>query len=390
MKKQSEIEKYRGYIMEDGIAHIKYELSDIHDIINPLSIKDYEMLSDEFVAFMEKYRLIIPAKAPIILEISGIKLADNEKELIDKTIWSNYCMHMTSADMKARSCVKRSILFLVYMLISIILIFAVEKIKEEIVTSFAYLPFWFFGYRLLIYLIIDCIPMWKDRNWYRRLAAMNLIFSDDNSDKAISADEITNKSAEYLKETDKQLRSNKLVLQYMKDNGIVELGCNAKSIEDIVCTPAIKGREYMSYVLSSYLSQAEPFLSTDSRIRFEIQGNNFNNEEKAAIKQGIENYYGFRIAAEENGALDNKQKIILFSIFVFISAALLFLWGTKVDVAMHEFISMLFWFFADYLLEFILLTHSGHKKNIKILENCRDMEIKYNPTENYVGDNEEV
>lgn len=379
MRKKTELENLREYIIKDGIARISYSVSDIHDIIHPLSVKGYELLSSDFILFLEEYRVIIPPKAPIVLEITGKELNDDEKKLIDDTIWSSFCMNMTSADIDARACVKRAVTFLLYTIISVVLLFAVKNVSEEVITNLAYLPFWFFGYRLLIYLILDCMPLWKQRKWYRQLASMSVVFSDDinNDAKKTTTDEITKEISKYLDATDKKLNSNKMALQYIKDKGIVELGCNAENLENLIQSTHISERELVSPLLSEYLSQAEAFLSVDSRVSFDIEGRAFSNEEQVRIKQAIEDYYAFRIATEERGIQENRKKILLFAIFILLSAIIIVLWGKKIDVGMHEFIIMIFWFFGDYLLEFILISRAGYKKRKKIFENCRDMEVKF-------------
>lgn len=383
MKKKTELEKYREYLVEDGIAHIKYHISDIQDIVHPLSVKGYELLSDDFIAFLEIHRLIIPPKVPVMLEISGKSLNKEEKELIDNTIWSSFCMNMTSADMEAKACVKRGLFFLLYTILSVVLLFAAKDISEEIITNFAYLPFWFFGYRLLIYLIIDCMPLWKNRRWYRQIASMSVVFSDDDYKdiENISTEEIVSSISEYITETDKRLRNNQLYLQYVREKGIIDLGCTVRSLEDIILAPELKGREIMAPGLAGYLRQAEPFLRPDCRISFEIQGKSFSKDEQSRIKDAIKNYYGFSIASEEREIQDNKHKILMFSLLVIISSVVVILWGAKANIAMHEFLIMLFWFFGDYLLEFILISHNNFKKRKKILENCRDMDVTFKPTE---------
>jgi len=383
MKKKTELEKCRDYLVKDGIAHIKYHISDVHDIVHPLSLKGYELLSDDFIAFLEIHRRIIPSKTPVVLEISGKSLNKEEKELIDNTIWSSFCINMTSADMEAKACVKRVLFFFLYTILSVVLLFAVQDISEEIITNFAYLPFWFFGYRLLIYLVLDCMPLWKKRSWYRQIASMSVVFPDDDYKNLenISAEEIVNSISKYITETDERLRNNQLYLQYVREKGIINLGCTVRSLGDIILAPELKGREFMAPGLSGYLGQAEPFLRPDCRISFEINGKSFNKEEQGRIIWAIKNYYSFNIAAEEREIHDNKHKILLFSLLVFVSSVVVILWGTKADVAMHEFLIMLFWFFGDYLLEFILISRNNFKKHKKILENCRDMDVNFKPFE---------
>ncbi|GEM_PF-6604126 len=381
MKKHTELKKYKKLIDKNGIVHIVYYASDIHDIIHPLSIEENEILSEDFVGFLEKYRPLIHPKAPTVLEISGKQFSEEEQTLINNTIWSNFCMNMTHADIEARACVKSIVLYLIYTVISALLLFSVKNISDEVIVNLAYMPFWFFGYRLLIYIILDCMPLWNLRKWYRQLASTYVFFSGskDTVFNDISEEELSKEIKEYLTETYKKLQNNRMALRYIKEKGLIELGCRVNSIEDIIMNPLAKGREYMSGVLAGYIGLAEPFFRHDCRMTLEIKGKAFSEEEKVGIRNAIKNYYGLRVASEERDMLDNRRKIYLFSVLAFISCIMVFLWGAKVDIAMHEFIVMIFWFFGDYLLEFILINNFGFKKRRKILKNCMDMEVSFNP-----------
>ncbi|MCQ2512939.1 MAG: hypothetical protein MJ092_06110, partial [Lachnospiraceae bacterium] len=347
MPHQTELKKIQNRIIKNGIAHIEYSVNDIHDVIHPFSVSGNEVLSDDFLAFMEKYVPLIPQKTPVVLHITGKTFSTEEKQLIDNTIWSSYCMNMTSADIEAKSCVKRVILFLLYMLISVILLFAVQNIKDELILNIAYIPFWFFGYRMLIYLIMDCLPLWKSRNRFRQFASMKIDFTAEG-DAIVENDSPleTAKAVEgYIRETNNELNNNQILLHYIQRKGLMELVCSVSSLDDVIKASKIQSEEYLSAQMASYLGQVEMFFSTNCQLMFKIQGKEFKEEEQARIKQAIKNYYSSRLASVENEAHENRQKIILFLLFAFISAVVILLWGASVDVAQHEFLIMLLWFF---------------------------------------------
>lgn len=377
--KTNELQKQREGIVKDGIAHIVYEAESIYDIIHPFSEEGNELLSDEFISFLEKNRAIIPKKASIVLEIGGKSMTEAEKKRIDSAVWFHFCRNMTAADIKAKACVKRVALFLLFTVLSAILLFAVINESDDVIINLAYVPFWFFGYRVLIYLIMDCRPLWNDRRWYRSLASLKIIFTEDGQKyEKLTPGSIREENSTWQHETENEVKYNRQQIELEQTEGLTELGCTVKSLDNLLL-PRKRGREGISPELAGYLRQAEAFFSPKCRITFTVRGKEFTQEEQAEIRKTLRNQYSCRMAAGETERRVNLRRIHIFLLMVILSAVLIAVFGKRVDVAQKEFILVLFWFFADYLLEFILISHNDIRRRIKMLENCMQMKVRFVP-----------
>ena len=74
----------RDYI-DNGIATIHCRISNYHDIISAYSVKGQESLNFDFVDYLEDTAEPIPDEYPLVLNIIGDCLSDEEKK-ISKTL----------------------------------------------------------------------------------------------------------------------------------------------------------------------------------------------------------------------------------------------------------------------------------------------------------------
>ena len=76
----------RGYI-ENGIATVNCCISGYHDVISTYSSKGQESLNFDFVNYLEDSAEPIPDEYPLVLNIIGDCLSDEEKNTIEETIY---------------------------------------------------------------------------------------------------------------------------------------------------------------------------------------------------------------------------------------------------------------------------------------------------------------
>ena len=68
---------------------------------------------------------------------------------------------------------------------------------------------------------------------------------------------------------------------------------------------------------------------------------------------------------------------VMFALGLMISTLILFVCGNNVQLTVHEFILVAFWFFADYFLEFAILSGKEIKDQKRLLEKLADMDILF-------------
>lgn len=376
MKKYPDLNDIQNKIISNGTAHLSFYAEDIHDIIHPYSISGYECLSGDFVAFLERFRTILPKKLPLILEIKGKVFDESEKEVIDKAIWMHFGLNLSEASKKFKETNKRMFIYLIMTVLSSVFIFMAANNSNEVITNYGSILFWFFAYRLLIHLILDCKPIYEEYHWYRRLSSLKLIFSDDSQEN-MSAQEISKENAYYEHKADKMIKKHQFVEQILMEDSYVDLACKIGNAEDVLCQSGAGNLEIVSEEMVDYLMCALPFINQKDVAKLTIQTKELSKEQQNRISSAIRNQMAFIISEQDAQRDSNKGVSILFTVGLLLSTIVLYVWGKEVDIAVHEFILVLFWFFADFLLEFVILTRKEIKYQKKTLEKLAEMEILF-------------
>ena len=74
----------RDYI-RNGIATIPCRISDYSDVISSYSVKGCEALNPDFVDFLKESAGLIPEEYPLVLNIIGDGLSEEEKRLLRRS-----------------------------------------------------------------------------------------------------------------------------------------------------------------------------------------------------------------------------------------------------------------------------------------------------------------
>ena len=77
----------RDYV-RNGIATIPCHVSDYNDVINPYSDKGYETLNTDFFDYLTTAAEVTPDECPLVLNIIGNCLSQEEKKTISPMIWA--------------------------------------------------------------------------------------------------------------------------------------------------------------------------------------------------------------------------------------------------------------------------------------------------------------
>ncbi len=362
--------------MKENTAHLTFHAKNIDDLINPCSVPGYEYVSVELVAFLERFRSIIPEKTPIVLEITDGSFTADEKKIIDGAIWMHFCLYLAETADQLKNILKRMFIFLIMMILSSACLFWVSDMTNEVVINYGYLLFWFFGYRLVTHLMLDCLPLYASYRWYRRLAAAKLIFKEDTK-QVLDTMELSKEAAQHAREADRQIRTHRLVDHVFMEETCVALGCKISQAEECLLPSGAEGVEIISDDLTAYLTEALPFIKQDAVTKLEIEGGPFTEDEKKRITAAIRNQLSFIIADQEDEQKENTNTSIFFTIGLVAATLMLWFLGKGSNKAVHEFIMVLFWFFSDYLLELVLLSRTKLLSEKKVLEKLADMDITY-------------
>ena len=184
----------RDYI-ENGIATVNCCISGYHDVISTYSAKGQESLNFDFIDYLEDSAEPIPDEYPLVLNIIGNCLSDEEKKSITEIIRDDFSYKLGIVEKELEREFKMFLFMLIGSLIAGILL-AMTDFLEEVPREIFVVLFWFFGDRMFESLFITGRELRKEKRLAGRLASIKVIFSDTDKKIHFTEDEINKLYAE--------------------------------------------------------------------------------------------------------------------------------------------------------------------------------------------------
>lgn len=184
----------RDYI-ENGIATIHCCISGYHDIINTYSAKDQESLNFDFVDYLKDNAGPIPDECPLVLNVIGDCLTDDEKKIIAETIRDDFSYRLGVVERDQ----EREFWLFIFMLVGSIvagILLALTDFLDEVPREIFIVLFWFFGDRMFEYVFITGHELRKEKRLAGRLASIKVIFSDSYKKMHYTEDQVNKLYAE--------------------------------------------------------------------------------------------------------------------------------------------------------------------------------------------------
>ncbi len=195
-RKKSRIDsRIRRDYIENGIATVHCKISSYNDIINSYSVKDQESLNPDFVDYLQDTAEPIPDECPIVLNIIGNCLNDDEKKIIAESIRDEFLYKLGIFEKEQ----EREFKFFIFMLVGSIIagiLLALTDFLDEVPREIFIVLFWFFGDRMFEYLFITGYELRKEKRLAGRLASIKVIFSDTYEKIHYTEEEISKLYAE--------------------------------------------------------------------------------------------------------------------------------------------------------------------------------------------------
>ena len=170
----------KDYI-RNGIATIPCQISGYNDVINSYSVKGCETLNTEFYDYLKTTAELTPTECPLVLNIIGDCLSQEEKKTIEEIIQDDFAYDLGLVEKEE----KRHLMIFSFMffglLISGILLHLTKALADEPREVF-FILFWFMGDTLCDYIFLTGHDLRKDRRLAGRLASIKVIFSDSYED----------------------------------------------------------------------------------------------------------------------------------------------------------------------------------------------------------------
>ena len=184
----------RDYI-ENGIATVYCCISSYNDIISKYSAKGQEGLNLDFVDYLQDVADPIPDECPIVLNIIGNCLTEDEKDTIVEIIRDDFSYKLGSVEKEQEHELKVFFFMLIGSIIAGILL-ALTDFLDEVPREIFVVLFWFFGDRMFESFFITGRELRKERRLAGRLASIKVIFSDTDEKLHFTEEEINKLYAE--------------------------------------------------------------------------------------------------------------------------------------------------------------------------------------------------
>ena len=359
MQKTSKLQNI--FFISNGMIHMAYQAYHFHTVISHYS--DSDILSDEFISTVDQVEEYVPENLPIVLEISGCEFDENEKRCIERAIRKYYFNRLQEVKDELKNYCIRMVYFLLSLIVSSALLFMTNDQTNNLLLQYAFLPFWFFGYRIMIFLFVDLIPQIRRVLKEKQFFAMKVIFTANHPINEVPIE----KRDAYIKEIEKNL-SDTNTESYLNNSSSVTLRING--IEDVVRDSSIAGYEMVSDEFANCLEKIDGSISDIVLISDSVEG-------KEKIQRAIQNYFLFQVEQKKNRKKGSQRKIMWFFFALILSSILLMVFHNSVNVAVNELITMLFWFFGDFLIEYVLLEYREAAKDLKESQKSLDIRLSF-------------
>ena len=178
----------RDYI-DNGIATIHCCISNYNDIISTYSAKGQESLNFDFIDYLEDSAEPIPDEYPLVLNIIGNCLSDEEKKIITQVIRDDFSYKLGIVEKEHEREFKMFLFMLIGTFVAGVLLWHTHFL-DEVPREIFIVLFWFFGDRMFESLFITGRELRTEKRLAGRLASIKVIFSDTYEKIHYTEDEI--------------------------------------------------------------------------------------------------------------------------------------------------------------------------------------------------------
>lgn len=140
-------------------------------------------------------------------------------------------------------------------------------------------------------------------------------------------------------------------------NGIGTIPIRVKDYYEVINAYSVKGVETLDFDFVEVLDLAASVMPEECPLVLNIVEDVLSDEERETITETIQDYYAYQLGILEKKVKRHKERFILMSVGLVLTAGLLWLSQGMGELS-REILFVLFWFFGDALFDYILLT--GH------------------------------
>ena len=180
-KKKFNYNKYvKDFYVEKGVAHVYANVTSYDDIISRYSVKNYEVLNDDFINYLEQVTYYIPIVYPVVLSIKGCKFSLEEEKIIEEKVKEYFGLKLSDAVMNLKENRRKSLILLLvsFLTWSLLALFNYFNIAEIFIEAYLVIV-GFFLWTFTEFEFIDRPKLKYDKLDMAQLASMKIVFKHE-------------------------------------------------------------------------------------------------------------------------------------------------------------------------------------------------------------------
>ena len=181
-KKDFDLNKFVDrYYMEKEAAYITVYVESIDDIISFYAIKDYEWINDDLADYLEEQSYYIPVEEQVIIEFTGARFNDYEKQVIEKTVKTYFGLKSGDKIIDLNQNTKK-IMFLCTsgLILFIIVTFIMKMNIIESLSELILVFLWFFIWEFIDTVVFERKQLLNDKLEAGQLSSAKIVFTEDD------------------------------------------------------------------------------------------------------------------------------------------------------------------------------------------------------------------
>ena len=197
----------RDYI-RNGIATLPCRIFDYNDVISTYSVKGYETLNSESVGYLKSAAEVTPPEYPLVLNIIGDCLSQEEKKTIAEVILDQFAYELGFVEKEEKKHKRIFYGMFFGLIISGVLLWLTQPLAEEPRELF-FILFWFIGETLCDYIFLTGHDLRRNRRLAGRLASIKVVFSESFAAPNYTESDVEKLYSEIEKDVNETIREEK-------------------------------------------------------------------------------------------------------------------------------------------------------------------------------------
>ena len=194
--------------IRNGVAVIPCRITSYYDVISTYSVKGFETLNPEFIDYLKTTVEVTPPEYPLVLNIVGDCLTQEEKKIIDFIVRDDLAYDLGLVEKRGKRHTRIFALMTIGLIAAGLLLWLTASMSE-VPRELIFILFWFMGDSLCDYIFFTGYDLRRTRRLAGRLASIKVIFSDGCGDLNITKEDAAKLYSEIEKDVQETIEDEK-------------------------------------------------------------------------------------------------------------------------------------------------------------------------------------